>query len=58
MAHECEQCGMECYCDCDDMGGMRQPDNCPHLTNPDACDCHPDNEDDPYPLDDEKATHA
>jgi hypothetical protein len=31
MAHECIFCGQECYCDCDDTGGLPQPDDCPHL---------------------------
>lgn len=31
MAHECEDCGEECYCDCDDTGGLHQPKNCPHF---------------------------
>lgn len=44
MAHECELCGMACYCDCDDIF-MEQPADCIHFTNPDACECHQDNED-------------
>lgn len=28
MAHTCEECGMECYCDGDDMGGQPQPASC------------------------------
>jgi hypothetical protein len=31
MAHECYECGMECYCDGDDTGGLPQPRDCPHL---------------------------
>lgn len=31
MAHECEICGQQCYCDIDDCGGLPQPDDCPHL---------------------------
>ena len=31
MSHECMFCGQECYCDCDDTGGLEQPNNCPHL---------------------------
>ena len=31
MAHECEECGEECYCDQDDTGGLYQPANCPHF---------------------------
>lgn len=31
MAHECEECGLWCYCDMDDIGGMPQPNDCPHL---------------------------
>ena len=37
MAHACEVCGLECYCDMDDTGGFEQPDDCVHLTNPDEC---------------------
>lgn len=36
MAHECEQCGQECYCDMDDCGGLPQPSSCPHLNG--ECD--------------------
>lgn len=36
MAHECENCGMYCYCDMDDCGGFEQPIDCPHLTHPDV----------------------
>jgi hypothetical protein len=51
MAHECEECGMLCYCDCDDLGGLRQPNTCPHFTHPekycaavddDGCDDWPE----------------
>lgn len=31
MAHECEICWQECYCDQDDCGGMPQPDDCYHF---------------------------
>ena len=31
MAHECEICGQECYCDMDDCGGFDQPDDCVHF---------------------------
>lgn len=37
MAHECEYCGQQCYCDCDDCGGFPQPSNCRHLTPGTAC---------------------
>lgn len=26
MAHECPDCGQQCYCDMDDTGGMPVPD--------------------------------
>jgi hypothetical protein len=32
MAHECPECGQECYCDLDDMGGMPVPYDC-------SCSC-------------------
>jgi hypothetical protein len=38
MAHTCEYCGMECYCDQDDTGGLPQPNGCPHLDDPDVCE--------------------
>jgi len=28
MAHECWECGQQCYCDGDDTGGMPVPDDC------------------------------
>jgi len=31
MAHTCEICGQECHCDCDDTGGLPQPDDCIHF---------------------------
>lgn len=31
MAHECEDCGQQCYCDMDDCGGLEQPSDCPHF---------------------------
>lgn len=31
MAHECEECGQQCYCDMDDCGGLEQPNDCPHF---------------------------
>jgi len=37
MAHECELCGQECYCDCDDCGGLPQPDDCLHFTQSGRC---------------------
>jgi hypothetical protein len=37
MAHECEDCGMECYCDMDDCGGLEQPNDCPHFTRKGYC---------------------
>lgn len=36
MAHECERCGQQCYCDMDDCGGLPQPSSCPHLNG--ECD--------------------
>jgi len=33
MAHECEICGQECYCDMDDTGGMPQPGDCIHYAH-------------------------
>jgi len=45
MAHECEVCGQECYCDMDDMGGMDQPDDCPHFLKHDREDCENDGSD-------------
>jgi len=43
--HECEVCGQECYCDMDDMGGMDQPDDCPHFLKHDREDCENDGSD-------------
>jgi hypothetical protein len=31
MAHTCEQCGSECYCDMEDHHSSIQPDDCPHF---------------------------
>jgi hypothetical protein len=31
MAHECQDCGQECYCDMDDCGGLPMPSDCPHI---------------------------
>lgn len=31
MAHKCEECGEQCYCDFDDTGGLEQPNDCPHF---------------------------
>lgn len=45
MAHECEVCGQECYCDMDDMGGMEQPNDCPHFLQHDREDCENDGAD-------------
>lgn len=36
MAHECEICGQECYCDMEDHG-QPQPDNCVHLRSLGMC---------------------
>lgn len=44
MAHECEYCGQECYCDQEDIGGMPQPNNCPHILR----ECWLEGEDDDY----------
>lgn len=33
MAHECEICGQECYCDMDDIGGCEQPISCVHFAH-------------------------
>ena len=53
MAHECEQCGQQCYCDQDDMGGLPQPNSCRHLWHTEACPNHPDRpEEDDYPEED------
>jgi hypothetical protein len=30
MAHECDECGQECYCDGDDTGGLPMPRDCRH----------------------------
>lgn len=46
MAHECAWCGQQCYCDCDDTGGLPQPDDCPHLNGECAADIELDGEDD------------
>ena len=45
MAHECPYCGQECYCDCDDTGGLPQPADCPHL--------HGGCESDPFEIEEE-----
>ncbi len=39
MAHECEICGQECYCDMEDHGDQPQPDDCVHILS----GCDPDN---------------
>ena len=43
MAHSCEICGQQCYCDMDDCGGLPQPEDCPHFT-PGFCDDDDDDE--------------
>jgi hypothetical protein len=40
MAHECPYCGQQCYCDCDDTGGLAVPSDCPHLNG----ECEADQE--------------
>jgi hypothetical protein len=42
MSHECPDCGMECYCDGDDTGGLPQPLDCPHRIR------HNDEDEDDY----------
>ena len=42
MARECDFCGQWCYCDMDDIGGLPQPDDCPHLNG--HCDSAEDDD--------------
>lgn len=42
MAHTCEECGMECYCDMDDCGGLEQPSDCRHFIEKGYCSADPD----------------
>ena len=38
MAHVCEECGLYCYCDCDDTLVEPQPANCSCLARHDKYD--------------------
>lgn len=53
MAHECEECGQQCYCDCDDMGGLPQPSDCQCLRSHWWDEQREDDEDDYDEEDDE-----
>jgi hypothetical protein len=49
--HECEDCGLICDCDGEDMQNP-QPDDCVHLTTPGECSADDDEfgDDDSEPL--------